>query len=336
MKKAVIITLVIIVAIAGVVGAVSYDLWQFSIKAANSTAAEKSIIIRPGQTLSTTAARLRAEGLITSAPKFAWLARIKNYDKKLQAGEYALSASMTPLELLEMMVKGTVKLHKLTIPEGFNIYQIAALVSAAGLATESEFLNLASDPATAQKMGIDAASLEGYLFPDTYFFPKDVTVESMVAKMVDRFWEVFSEEWKKQAQKMKLSIHQVVTLASIIEKETGAPDERPMISSVFHNRLQKGMRLETDPTVIYGIKDFDGNLTRKHLDTPTPYNTYKIKGLPPGPIANPGFAALEAALFPADTPYLYFVSKKDHRHHFSKNLAEHNKAVQKYQLQRSR
>jgi UPF0755 protein len=152
--------------------------------------------------------------------------------------------------------------------------------------------------------------------------------------MVDRFWSVFKPEWKTHGQAHGFTVHQAVTLASIIEKETGVPAERRLISSVFHNRLKKRMRLESDPTVIYAIKDFDGNLTRKHLATRTPYNTYRIGGLPAGPIANPGRESLEAAIYPADTPYVYFVSKKDKTHQFSTNLKDHNKAVRKYQLHR--
>lgn len=334
MKKTLIITCIVLVIIVGTAGAFVYDLWQFSIKAADTKATEKSIIIASGQSLKKSAAILQSEGIITSASKFRLLARIKDYDKKLQAGEYILSASMPPLKILEIMISGSVKLYKITIPEGYNIFQIAAIVAEAGFASKSSFLESATDPATAREMGIEASTLEGYLFPDTYFFPKGVTIEKMISKMIARFREVFTEDLKKRAQKIGFSVHQVVTLASIIEKETGAPEERPIISSVFHNRLKRGMRLETDPTVIYGIKDFDGNLTRKHLATHTPYNTYKIKGLPPGPIANPGIASMEAALFPAETAFLYFVSKKDRTHHFSKNLIEHNKAVRKYQLRR--
>jgi UPF0755 protein len=154
--------------------------------------------------------------------------------------------------------------------------------------------------------------------------------------MTRRFREAFSDAWRARAHALGMSVHEVVTLASIIEKETGDPAERPLIASVFHNRLERGMRLETDPTVIYGIEDFDGNLTRKHLRTPTPYNTYLNKGLPPGPIASPGKAALEAALYPAESGYLFFVSRKDGTHQFSSTLKEHREAVRKYQLRRSR
>jgi len=161
-------------------------------------------------------------------------------------------------------------------------------------------------------------------------------MEQIISTMVNRFRSVFSTEWALRAKELGFTVDQIVTLASIIEKETGAAFERPIISSVFHNRLKKKMRLESDPTVIYGIKNFDGNLTRKHLGTLTPYNTYKIKGLPAGPIANPGRAALEAALYPEKTVFLYFVSKRDTTHYFSTNLKEHNQAVRKYQLRRKK
>jgi UPF0755 protein len=245
-----------------------------------------------------------------------------------------LSAAMPPRQILAIMVKGEVKLHKLTIPEGYNAYQIAELVSQAGYGAQDEFDKIVSDAALVRKLGLEAETLEGYLFPDTYFFPKDVTMEKIISTMVQRFWSIFKPEWQDRTKSLGFSVHQVVTLASIIEKETGAAFERPRISSVFHNRLRKKMRLESDPTVIYGIIDFDGNLTRKHLKTRTPYNTYKIRGLPVGPIANPGRASLEAALFPEKTAYIYFVSKKDTTHYFSTNLKEHNRAVRKYQLGR--
>jgi UPF0755 protein len=187
-----------------------------------------------------------------------------------------------------------------------------------------------------KKLNVPADSFEGYLFPDTYFFPRGVLAKDIITTMVNRFWTQFGVDWKERADELGLSVHEVITLASIIEKETGVSSERPIISSVFHNRLKKRMRLESDPTVIYGISDFDGNITRKHLDTHTPYNTYRIRGLPPGPIANPGAAAIESALFPAETDYLFFVSKKDRTHKFSTTILEHNRAVRKYQLRRKK
>jgi UPF0755 protein len=296
---------------------------------------EKILIVIPaGQSLKTTTEVLFKNGIITSPFKFNLVARLKGYDKHLKAGEYALSASMAPIQIMEKLVKGEVELYKITIPEGFNIYQIADLVAEAGFAQNSNFIEAATNAELADRIGINAKTFEGYLFPETYYFPKKVKVETIISTMVDRFWKVFNPTWQQRADQLGFSIHQIVTLASIIEKETGAPFERPVISSVFHNRLKKKMRLESDPTVIYGLENFDGNLKRAHLEAPTPYNTYKIKGLPIGPIANPGAKSLEAALYPADTKFIYFVSKKNKTHQFSTNLKDHNQAVQKYQLHR--
>ena len=299
-----------------------------------SASASVIINVSPGQTLKTTADILYRKTIIKDALKFVLIARIKGYDKRLKAGEYLLSASMAPLQILKILVKGAVKLYKLTIPEGYNLDQIAAVMDAANFCTKTDFIQAATDTARVRQNGLEGRTFEGYLFPDTYFFPRDVTIERIISTMVKRFRSVFVPEWQARAKDLGLTVHQAVTLASIIEKETGAPFERPIISSVFHNRLKKKMRLESDPTVIYGIKNFDGNITRKHLTTRTPYNTYKIRGLPIGPIANPGGAALEAALYPDDTKYIYFVSRKDRTHQFSTNLKQHNRAVRKYQLGR--
>lgn len=295
---------------------------------------KKVVIVHPGQGFAATTLKLQEMGIIRSPLKFKLLALIKRQDKRVKAGEYLFSSAMTPNHILNTLVSGKVQLHRFTVPEGYNLSQVASVVAMAGFGTETDFLKAAYDPRLVKQLGIDGETFEGYLFPDTYYFPKKETPEKIISTMVKRFWVVFKPLWKDRADQFDLSIHQVVTLASIIEKETGAPSERPLISSVFHNRLKKRMRLETDPTVIYGITDFDGNLTRKHLSTKTPYNTYRIRGLPPGPIANPGAKALEAALYPADTRFLYFVSKKDRTHKFSTNIKDHNKAVRKYQLRR--
>jgi UPF0755 protein len=312
-----------------------YELKTFASMPANQSASASVIInVSPGQTLTTTADILYRKTIIKDALKFILIARIKGYDKRLKAGEYLLSASMAPLQILKIMVKGAVKLYKLTIPEGYTIDQIAAVMDAANFCTKTDFIQAATDTARVRQKGLEGRTFEGYLFPDTYFFPRDVTIQRIISTMVKRFRSVFVPEWVARAKDLGLTVHQTVTLASIIEKETGAPFERPMISSVFHNRLKKKMRLESDPTVIYGINNFDGNITRKHLTTRTPYNTYKVRGLPIGPIANPGGAALEAALYPDDTKYIYFVSRKDRTHQFSTNLKQHNRAVRKYQLGR--
>lgn len=312
------------------------DLVVYSERSAGNDPGKKMINIKKGQNLTVTTESLTRAGLIKSPFRFRILARFKRADKRIQAGEYLLSADMTPNKILAVMVEGKVKLYKFTIPEGYNLKQIASIVAAAGFVKKEGFLQAVTDAAFVNRMGIEADTFEGYLFPDTYYFPKGANAQDIITTMVNRLWSLISDEWKERAATLGFSMHQVLTLASIIEKETGASFERPMISSVFHNRLHKGMRLETDPTVIYGIKDFDGNLTRKHLTTRTPYNTYKIKGLPPGPIASPGLAAIEAALYPADTDYIFFVSKKDTTHKFSTNLQDHNRAIRKYQLRRKR
>jgi UPF0755 protein len=308
------------------------ELQRYSRTPTAVAAAPQVVEIPAGQDFRTLAGRLQADGLIRSPSKLRVLARLEGFDRIIQAGEYELSAAMAPRTILETLASGKVRLHRLTIPEGFNLNQVADAVAGAGLAARDAFYAAATDPDFARQLEIPADTFEGYLFPDTYHFPRDTTPRKMVATMVAHFHGALAPEWQLQLEKLEWTLHQVVTLASIIEKETGAAFERPLISSVFHNRLKKGMRLESDPTVIFGIPDFDGNLTRKHLRTPTPYNTYQIPELPPGPIGNPGAAALQAALFPAETDYLFFVAKGDQTHYFSTTLAEHNRAVQKYQL----
>jgi UPF0755 protein len=311
--------------------AAAWDMSRFAAAPAAAGGAEAVLTIPAGQPLAVTAGELERLGLVRSALKFRVLARWEGYDRRLKAGEYALTPALTPLEILAIMEKGLVRLHRLTVPEGLTIAQVAELIDRTGLAAGADVLARATDPAQTRARGIAADTLEGYLFPETYLFPKTVTADGILSAMVARFRAVFTPEWERRAVEIGLSAHQAVTLASIIEKETGDPSERPLIAAVFHNRLKRGMRLETDPTVIYGVKNFDGNLTRRHLETPTPYNTYLIKGLPPGPIANPGKDSLRAALYPAQSDFIFFVSRNNGTHQFSTNLADHNRAVQRYQ-----
>ena len=322
--------LVLFVAAAGLY----VSLLKFAEQPAGESAHETIVAIKPGEGFRSISQRLFDAGIINSPFKLSLLARIKGYDKRVKAGEYLFSARLTPAGILEMMVGGKVILYKVTVPEGYSMRQIAAVVAEAGLATAEAFLKAAGNSDRVKTAGIEADTFEGYLFPDTYYLPRDIGPEKIVDTMVRRFHSVFLPEWEARANELGFSVHEIVTLASMIEKETGLPAERPLISSVFHNRLKKRMRLESDPTVIYGIDGFSGNITRKDLAAERPYNTYRIRGLPPGPIANPGSLSLEAALYPADTPYLYFVSKNDNSHQFSTNVLEHNRAVRKYQLNR--
>ena len=313
---------------------VYYQISSFIKEPLNISAPDKIFIIKPGQSLKHIAENLEKESIISNKTYFILFTKFKKADKSLQAGEYLLSASKSPEQILKILKKGKVKLYKITIPEGLNINEVALLIDSATFCDKAEFIKLCKNRAFINSLGIKAASLEGYLFPDTYFFPKQVSCKKIVTTMVGHFQKTFTDKWKLAAENMGFSVHEIVILASIIEKETGDASERPIISSVFHNRLRKKMRLESDPTVIYGIKDFDGNIKRKHLRMLTPYNTYKIKGLPIGPIANPGALSLQAALNPEKTSYLFFVSKKDTTHKFSRTLKEHNNAVRKYQLRK--
>lgn len=298
-----------------------------------STKSDPTIVtIDSGKSFQFITRLLYEKGMIQEPLKFKLYARIKGFDRDVKAGQYLLSSNMSPQKIIETLVQGKFYLYRITIPEGYNINQIADLLHDANLLKKTDFLSAANDASLAMELGINANDFEGYLFPDTYFFEKDITPRKLISTMVNQFHRAFNPLWEKRSSQMTFSIHDIVTLASIIEKETGVPEERPLVSSVFHNRINKNMRLQSDPTVIYGIENFDGNLTRKHLQTFSPYNTYTIHGLPQGPIANPGKSSLESALFPAETPFLYFVSKKDKSHFFSTNYNDHKEAVKKYQL----
>ncbi|MDR2934444.1 MAG: endolytic transglycosylase MltG [Candidatus Adiutrix sp.] len=279
---------------------------------------------------------LEQAGVIKSGSAFVWTLRAKNRLGRspvvLKAGEMALDPSHSVWRIIDSLAKGSYKLYPFTVPEGRNIYDLAQMVEAQGFGSASDFLELCRDKSFIRSLGLNEDSLEGYLFPETYNFPKGTTLKGIIKEMTS----VFHKVWRKYetlALEKGLSAHEVVTLASIVEKETGQARERPLIAGVFFNRLARGMKLQTDPTVIYGLlPGFNGNLTEKDLARPTPYNTYVISGLPPGPIANPGEAAIQAVIRPDILqPYLYFVSRNDGSHHFSKTLEEHNRMVNRYQ-----
>lgn len=293
-----------------------------------------TITLRPGTTLSGAASLLEREGIVTSALSFRLLARVRGAERSLHAGEYLFDRESTPGQVLERLVTGDVKRFRITIPEGLALREIAALLEQQPLADPQQFLALAFDPDFVKDQDIEADSLEGYLFPETYTLSTGDSADVLISAMLRQFHRRLSPDMVAAAGKYKLSIHQLVTLASIIQKEAGNIEEMPLISAVFHNRLRRGMPLQADPTVIYGIDNFDGNLTRKHLETPTPYNTYRMRGLPAGPITNPGADALAAAAFPAQVDFLYFVARGDGTHAFSATLREHNAAVRRFQLKR--
>jgi UPF0755 protein len=293
------------------------------------------VVVGEGDTLSKTADKLEDKGAILNKRLFVAAARYLGVDRMIRVGEYRVDPTMSPKDILVMLLKGHVVEYPVTVPEGLNIYQVSDLLALKGFVNRDEFLRLTKDKEFIASLGLDTATLEGYLFPDTYRVTKGMKESEIITLMVHRFSEVFAGEKEKARPGDTMTDYERLILASIIEKETGAPDERPLVSAVFTNRLKKGMKLDSCATVIYGIWDqFDGNLTERDLSTWTAYNTYMNPGFPPGPICNPGKASIAAALTPANADYLYFVSKNDGTSYFSSTLAEHNRAVYEYQILR--
>jgi len=304
----------------------------------SQTAPTKVIFIKKGSHLKKVSEVLEQEGIIKHRQIFVFLTTILGKKTKVKAGEYEFHTPMPPLEVLDALVKGQVKRHLVTIPEGYTLSQVARLLEGLNLVEKKGLLQKASSPAFINALGLSqlaGPTLEGFLFPDTYHLFREMDPEEVIQTMVYQFKKVFGPDLVHRASELGFSEREAVILASIIEKETPLPEEKPLISAVFHNRLKKKIPLQSDPTVIYGIKNFNGNLTKEDLMRPTPYNTYLMVGLPPTPICNPGKESLLAAVHPAPVPYLYFVSKNDGSHYFSSEIEEHNRAVWKYQKKRS-
>ena len=305
-----------------------------NLSARDESATERFFVVERGASLTAVAQGLEAAELIRSARAFGWLARWQGQAEGLRAGEYRFSAALPAGEILDLLVAGQVVTYEVVVPEGFTMAQIGARLAALDLVEEEEFAAAARDPELIASLGFGSESLEGYLYPETYRLSRGLTAAAVARVLVGHFERAWNA-LEPAASVPELDQHSAVILASIVEKETGIPEERPLIASVFANRLARGMRLESDPTVIYGIQDFDGNLRRRDLDDPdNPYNTYRHLGLPPGPISNPGRAALRAVLAPAESDYLYFVSKNDGSHAFSRTYREHVNAVNRYQRAR--
>src|SRR5262245_52108239 len=292
--------------------------------------------VAPGESLGAIARNLEREKLIRSARAVEWMGRVRGLDGSLRRGEYALSSAESPGEILSHLASGDILNYPVVLPEGFTAAQIGARLASAGLVDEAAFAKAVHDPALIASLGIEADSLEGYLFPETYLLPKGLSADEVARILVQPLLHVW-RELEPLATPQGLSQHEVVTLASIVEKETGVPQERALVAAVFRNRLGRRMRLESDPTVIDGISGFDGNLRRKDLeDESNPYNTYRIAALPPGPIASPGEASLRAVVSPATSKDLYFVARNDGTHAFSSTLREHARAVERYQKKSTR
>lgn len=275
-------------------------------------------------------------GMVKHKPLFVLLYLLKGVNSRLRAGEYELATNMSPSEIADKLVSGDIKKRMVTIPEDYTLKQIADRLVAEQLVSEKSFIGATTDPAFLASLKIDAASAEGYLYPDTYYFYRGMTPQEIIRVMVNRFREKVTQQMIEKAKALGMTTTEFVTLASLIGKETGVSEEKTKVSAVFHNRMKKGMRLQSDPTAIYRLNDYQSIVKKKHLNNDSPYNTYKITGLPPGPIANPGIDSLQAALHPAPVNYLYFVSNNDGTHQFSTTLAAHTQAVLKYQIKRKK
>jgi UPF0755 protein len=308
----------------------------YAIRPIDNRAVEVTIYIPKGAGFFEIAAILDHAGMVKHKLPFVVLTKLKGAAGSIKPGEYELSTALSPNEIINKLYKGEIKIRRVTIPEDFTLKQIADRLIKEGLVTEAGFLSLSTDPAFLASLDIDAVSAEGYLYPDTYDFHRGMAESEIIRKMVSRFREKVTPEMIARASQLGLSDSAFVTLASLIGKETGHKEEKARISAVFHNRLKRGMKLQSDPTAVYRLDAYRSVVRRKDLDNDTSYNTYKISGLPPGPIANPGIDSLQAVLHPAPVKDLYFVSKNDGTHVFSSNLAEHAQAVLKYQIKRKK
>jgi UPF0755 protein len=288
-----------------------------------------------GSSVSGMASRLAEAGVVRDRLTFRLAARISGNERRLQAGEYRFAAAATPWEVVDRLSRGDVYAHAVTFPEGLTIREMAQVFGETPLGSAEEFLDAANAPALIASVDPGARSLEGYLFPDTYSLARRAGAEAMIRAMVARFERTFDAPRRAQAEARGMTPREVVTLASLVEKETAVPAERPTVAAVYLNRLRIGMPLQCDPTVIYAMMlagRWKGNIGRADLQIDSPYNTYRYRGLPPGPIASPGIGAIDAVLAPADVPYLYFVSRNDGTHVFASTLAEHNRNVAEWQV----
>jgi UPF0755 protein len=289
----------------------------------------RNVSFPPGSGIRKLANELKAGGVIRSSWHFVLLTRLRGEAHRLKAGEYRFSDDMTPDVILKKIVSGDVDYRKFALPEGYSMYQAAELLEQKGFFKKDEFLEKCCDKVFLSRLGLKENSAEGYLYPATYNLMQGGGPEQLLEQMVNQFNKANPAEQQRSGSQ-QFSRHEIVTMASIIEKEAVSASEKSIISSVFHNRLRIGMPLQSDPTAVYGVRSFTGKISKADILRPSSYNTYLNKGLPPGPIGNPGLDAVQAAMNPAKTDYLYFVARQDGTHQFSRNLAEHNLAVRTY------
>ncbi len=299
----------------------------------SSGSSETYFVVSHGQSGASIARRLEDQGLIRSAFWFRLYLRLQGDEYQLKAGEYRLEPPLSLAQVAETLHQGSVHQYRVTVPEGLDRWQIAEVWARAGFGAHAQFMELFDSPELIQELDSEAGNLEGYLFPDTYLLPRHTSPRAITRLMLDRFLSIWTETRRQRALELGFSLRDVMTLASLIEKETGLAEERALVSAVFHNRLRRNMKLECDPTVIYAvklIKPLDGIIHRSDLMLDSPYNTYLYPGLPPGPISNAGVAAVDAALDPAPVDDIYFVARRDGSHHFSSTYRDHQRAVFDY------
>jgi len=296
---------------------------------------ERLVDIPPGAGAAAIRRRLVDAGVVSDEWAFRVALAWTGQGRSLKAGEYRFDRPMSVVEVIDKIARGDVYGHPITFPEGLTFREMAEIYESTGFGTSEDFVKAAQDASLVNDLDPDARDLEGYLFPETYMLPRGTAAPTLVSLMVDRFRETYSELTQKAAGESGLSVRQLVTLASLVEEETGKAEERPIVAAVYRNRLERKMPMQADPTIVYALVKagrYDGNIRRSDLAIDSPYNTYRYPGLPPGPIASPGRAALEAALAPADVDYLYFVSRNDGSHVFAETLAQHNANVYEHQV----
>lgn len=327
------VVVVLLVAGAGLFGGYAWQRVNEPYKGFDGP--EQFVDIPPGTGTAEIGRRLIAAGVVRDELAFRASVWITGQERQLRAGEYRFDRPLPARDVIAKLARGDVHVRRITFPEGLSIGEMALLFESRGFGSAREFVEAARDTAPIRDLDPEAPDLEGYLFPSTYPLRRGDSAARLVRTMADQFLATYNDELRRSAESQGLTTRAAVTLASLVEKETGKPEERPLVAAVYRNRMRRGMPMQADPTVVYALQKagrYNGNIRRQDLALDSPYNTYKYPGLPPGPIASPGKASLEAAIRPADAPYLYFVSRNDGSHVFATTLVEHNRNVHEFQV----
>lgn len=336
MRRFLLLLLVVALALSG---GLVWEYARLSRPYRGFTGEQTFVDLPPGTPVAEIARRLAMAGVVVDPYTFRLAAHLAQVDRRLRAGEYRFTVAATPSEVAARLARGDVFTRPITIPEGLNIDEVAALFERAGFGPAASFREAASNTSLVAAIDPGASTLEGYLFPDTYPLSRHATADELVAAMATKFTHVFDVDLRASAAAAEMSPREVVTLASLVELETAQPAERPLVAAVFRNRLRLGMPLQCDPTVVYALMqagEWQGTIRKLDLEINSPFNTYRVTGLPPAPIDSPSRVSLQAAVHPADVDYLYFVSRNDGTHAFATTLAEHDRNVARYQLHRGR